>query len=205
MASEKCAHVLHAALYAFDGACSEDLREDTKCAAPGTVHSGLHRNETWASVGVSARAIIPLLGWGFSVQMGFQRLCMTNFATARLKDTSLLPQGMKTLTVKSLTEMNFLMIYRVRNLWAILVEITGSTKTCWRVHHAVRDNRTTQAICGTFRALNELADFDAQETDKPNAEEKPQEEISAKTSNNLPTPPQLKGQIILSCGWDIQS
>ena len=55
-----------------------------------------------------------------------------------------------------------------------VVEITGSKK----------NDRSTQAIVGTFLALKELADFDAQETEKPdpktNSETIPPPEVSMK-------------------------
>ena len=145
--------------------------------------------------GGSARAIIPLLKrMGFLGSDGIPTPLYDQFRNSETEGFAI-AKGMKTAYGEVFDRNEFSYDLSREKLVGLVVEITGSTK----------DNRTTQAICGTFRALNELADFDAQETDKPNPEEKHQEEISAKTSNNLPTPSQTEGtdNIELRVGYTI--
>ena len=76
-----------------------------------------------------------------------------------------------------------------------VVEITGETK----------DNRVTQGIAGTFLALNDLADFDAKETEKSDPERKSEENLSTNVPSNAPTSSQIEGKdnIELRVGYTI--
>ena len=145
--------------------------------------------------GGSARAIIPLLKrMGFLGSDGIPTPLYDKFRNSETEAYAV-AKGLKTAYSEVFDRNEYAHDLSREKLLGLIVEITGSTKS----------NRTTQAIVGTFCALNELADFDATEINEPSAEENIEEEVPNNTPNNLPTPPQTEGtdDIELRVGYTI--
>lgn len=122
--------------------------------------------------GGSARPIIPLLKrMGFLGSDGIPTLLYDRFRNTETQGGAV-AQGMRN-AFNELFERNEYVYEMSRDkLTGQVVEITGATK----------EERTTQAIVGTFLALNELADFEAD----AEPEEKP---IERDTTSDAQLPP----------------
>lgn len=123
--------------------------------------------------GGSARPIIPLLKrMGFLGSDGVPTSLYDQFRNSETQGLAV-AQGIRNAFSELFDRNQYVYEMSRDKLTGQVVEITGGSK----------EDRTTQAIVGTFLALKELADFEGEAPEKPAAEPKPEAPPSAR----LPT------------------